>query len=199
MVIVKPFLISVLYLLFVPIIHGVSNLQSLYVAEVLEKFVSFIGIIIFIPLSSLELDNRIKEVVFVKSFSYTKTMFLRIITAFFVLCGLIFVFAFLLLSLKCEFSFLRYVAGTIITGLSLGSIGLVTSLISHNLILGYAVSIGFFMLNWIGIIDDNNLIYLFSMTNNEYYQKKIFIVVNCILILSVFAWLKYNSNDINKL
>ena len=59
LVIMKPLLLSIGYLMFIPIVHGISNLEVKYVAEVLEKFVSVIGIILIVPLCSSELNTKI--------------------------------------------------------------------------------------------------------------------------------------------
>lgn len=89
LVIMKPLLLSIGYLMFIPIVHGISNLEVKYVAEVLEKFVSVIGIILIVPLCSSELNTKnIKEIVYGKVFSYGKTIAIRIFMAIVILCFL---------------------------------------------------------------------------------------------------------------
>lgn len=198
LVIVKSVIISVIYLLFIPIIHGVSNLERVFVAEVLEKFVSLIGIILLVPLCSTEIDNTFKECVYIKSFSYHKIILLRLIISIFVLCLLIFIFSICLIFNNCDFPFFKYTFGGIITALTLGGIGFVVVIISNNLVVGYLSSISFFIINWIGIINDNNPVYIFSMINEEYYQKIVLLIIFILNIIFSFLWLLIINKNSNR-
>lgn len=176
--IMKPLLLSICYLMLIPIVHGISNLELKYVAEVLEKFVSAIGIILMVPLCSPELNTKnIKESIYGKVFSYGKTIAIRICLSVIMLCLLIGFFAIMLMMLHCEFPLGTYILGTLVTAETIGMVGFVTAFFSNNLILGYILSVGYFLMCWTGVISEENPVYLFSMVNNRLQQKGILLVI----------------------
>lgn len=71
----------------------------------------------------------------------------------------------------CDFPFFQYVAGSIITALVLGCVGIMTTVLSNNIIAGYLVSLGFLLLNWNGVIKESSPVYLFSLMNSQFQQK----------------------------
>lgn len=176
--IIKPLLLGICYLLFIPLLHGVSNLEAKYVAEVLEKFVSVVGIIIMVPLCAPELSTKyIKENVCGKALSYGKIIILRILMSIMMLCILISGFSISLKLLHCEFPLVNYIMGTLITAGTIGMIGFMVVLVSNNLISGYIISVGYFMLCWTGIINEGSPMYLFSMINGRLQQKGILLLI----------------------
>ena len=190
LVIIKPLLLCIGYLLFIPIIHGISNLEAKYVAEVLEKFVSVVGIILMVPLCSPELNTKnIKDSVYVKVFSYGKIIAIRIFMSAIIICLLITLFAIILKILHCEFPLGIYIIGTIITAESIGTVGFATTLFSNNLILGYILSVSYYLMCWTGIINEEAPLYLFSMVNIQAQQKGTLILIIVFNIVGSGIWL----------
>lgn len=172
MAVSRPLLLSMGYLFFIPIVHGISNLEAVYAAKVLEKFVSVVGIILIVPLCVPELNTPgIKECLYGKLFSYRKTIVIRMGLSVITLLFLISFFAVILKILHCEFPLGVYIIGTLITSGTIGMVGFAAALISNNLILGYIISVGYFFMCWTGIINEESLVYLFSMINNQLRQK----------------------------
>lgn len=195
LVIMKPLLLCIGYLLFVPIVHGTSNLEAKYVAEVLEKFVSVIGIILIVPLCSPELNTQIKEIIWGKAFSYGKTIAIRIFMSVVILCFLTGVFAIILMMLHCEFPLVTYIVGTVVTAGTIGMIGFSVTLIANNLILGYIFSVSYFFMCWTGIISEDNPVYLFSMINNQLQQKGVLLLIILFCIAGSSGWLHQKNTD----
>ena len=161
-----------------------------HVAEVLEKFLSPIGIILFVPLAVPEQDKCIREIVLVKSFKYVKVMGIRLILAFTVLCSEFIIFTVILVGSGCKFPIISFTIGSLITAMALGSIGILTSILTGNAIGGYLVSIGYFLLNWIGVIEERSPLYLFSIIENEFEQKLIFVLLIFTNIMLMILYLK---------
>ena len=78
----------------------------------------------------------------------------------------------------------NYVAGTIISELALGSIGFFLAAITHSTVIGYLISTGYFLLNFLGNISSQSIFYLFSM-GTENYITKLWLMGISILFLSV--------------
>jgi len=195
----KPLLLSVGYLLILPMIHGISNLETKYVAELLEKFVSIIGIIVIVPLCSPELNSKsIKESVLGRTCSYGKIIATRLYMAAISLCFLITMFAVTLKILHCKFPLGIYIVGTVITAETIGIVGFLVSLFSNNLILGYIFSIGYVFLCWTGIINEEFPGYLFSMGRNYLQQKGILVLIMifCIVCSSILLHQKSTNYEI---
>ena len=168
-------------------------------AEVLEKFLSPIGIILFVPLAVPEQDKCIREIVLVKSFKYVKVMGIRLILAFTVLCSEFIIFTVILVGSVCKFPIISFTIGSLITAMALGSIGILTSILTGNAIGGYLVSIGYFLLNWIGVIEERSPLYLFSIIENEFEQKLIFVLLIFTNIMLMILYLKKTATNIDKL
>lgn len=194
--IMKPLLLSIGYLMFIPIIHGISNLEVKYVAEVLEKFVSVIGIILIVPLGSPELNTKnIKEIIYGKIFSYGKTIVIRIFMSIVILNFLISIFAIILMMLHCEFPLGPYIIGTLITAGTIGIVGFTMVLLSNNLILGYILSVSYFLMCWTGIINEENPVYLFSMASDVMQEKKILLLIISLCIVIIFICTTKKNNN----
>lgn len=192
--IMKPLVLSISYLLLLPMIHGISNLETKYVAELLEKFVSIVGIILMVPLCSPELKTKnIKESICGKVLSYGKIIAIRLFISAVILCFLITLYAIILKILHCEFPLVIYSVGTVITAGTIGIIGFITTLFSNNLILGYILSVSYFFMCWTGIINEEFPAYLFSMINNHMQQKGILLLIIIFSIVGSGIWLHQKS------
>lgn len=196
LVIIKPLLLCIGYLIFIPIVHGISNLEVKYVAEVMEKYVSAIGIILIVPLCSPEINTKnIKEVVYGKIFSYGKIIAIRIFMSVVILYILISFFGSILIMLQCEFPFVTYIIGTVITAGTVGMVGFAAALFCNNLIVGYVLSISYFFVCWTGIIREENPVYLFSMINNQLQQKGILFLIILFCIVGSSIWIHHKNTN----
>lgn len=194
----KPVLYSILYLLFVPVINGISNLEAKYVAELLEKFISPVGIILFVPLCSPEENNMVKESVYIKSFAYEKIIGLRIMASVIILIVLLSFVAGVLVLCHCKFPVAGYMAGTMVTAMVTGCVGLSVALTGNNTVLGYFVAASYVLLNWSGIIGKSNSLYLFSLVDNQFQQKKMLFIITCTCIIYIITLLKWRKFNIDR-
>ena len=176
-------LLAITYLLLIPVFRGIANLNSIYSAECLEQSVTLIGILLIVPLLAPEQNAAIREVLFTKPMSQWKILFTRVILSLITLIILTCAFAGIMIWNGCTFPYWNYVAGTIISELALGNIGFFTAVITHSTVTGYFISIGYFLLNFLGNISSQSIFYLFSM-GAENYITKLWLTGISILFLS---------------
>lgn len=163
--------LAVAYLLIIPLLRGIANLDMVRSAECLEQAVTVTGIFLIVPLSVPEQSKAIQEVVCTKKISYWKILLLRFIMSMLLLIMIICLFSGIMVWKNCIFPFMPYVAGTVISAIALGSLGFVAAIFSNSVVAGYLVSVGYFLLNSFGNISDNSIFYLFSMENGNYSTK----------------------------
>lgn len=54
-------LLAVAYILFIPVIRGISNLDNIHSADVLGQSLALIGILLLIPITKQELEVVVKR------------------------------------------------------------------------------------------------------------------------------------------
>ncbi len=180
--------LSILYLCFIPMIRGISDLDAVHSAECLEQSVALIGIFLFVPLSRPEQNKGIQEIVFSKKKSYLSILLLRFCMSFFCLVALVSLFSAVMAARGCAFPFTEYVLGTLISSLTLGGLGLLAAVCTNNVIAGYFLSVGYFTLNFPGVINGNSRLSLFSMSNGIFGTKYWLLAISglCFLLTAIY-------------
>ena len=72
---------AILLLLVMPLIYGMSNLDSVKSADCLERMVALIGLPMFVPLLKPEQEVGMDAIITMRPFSYRIIVVLRIIVA----------------------------------------------------------------------------------------------------------------------
>ena len=142
-------LVVIAYLLTIPLVRGIANLDRIHSAECLEQSVILVGIFLIVPLNRPEQSKAIQEIVYTKKISHWKILLLRFATATLLLIMLICLFCGIMIWKNCTFPFVAYAARTVVRATVLGSLGLAVSILSNSVIVGYLVSVGYFLLNFI--------------------------------------------------
>lgn len=152
-------------------VFGIKNLDTLASSFVLERFVSLVGIILFTPIFLPEADVNIKEVVASKYTSQIVVYFIRILMAFLVMVTLITGVILAMQYYDCVFPIGEFLFGAMATAMFLGGLGFLVSSITGNVIIGYMLSISYFMMNmFLPPVKFGNF-YLFSMSMNSVEEK----------------------------
>lgn len=183
-------LLATLYLLIVPVLRGIENLNEIHSAECLEQSVILIGILIIVPLYAAEQKAAIREVVFTRKIPQWIIIFMRIIMAVILLVFLTGVFAGIMMMKNCTFPYMSYVLGTVASEIALGSIGFFTAVLSNSIIAGYLVSIGYFLFNYLGNIAGTNVFCLFSMGTGDFITKVWLFGISILLITITLIYVK---------
>lgn len=174
-------ILSGFYLLLIPAIRGIANLDNVQSAQCLSQSVILIGIILIIPITKRELDTEIKEVICTKSWSYTKTVCIRFACALLLIIILIGGFIFVMRRNNCEFPIWEFSLATIFYAVFIGLLGLSLSQIGNNVIVGYLCALGYWSCCQLQIIKEEEIFSLFPIVNGNFATKKIIILVLVII------------------
>ena len=186
-------LLAVAYLLTIPLLRGIANLDMVHSAECLEQSVILIGIFLIVPLNVPEQSKAIQEVVCTRKIPHWKILSLRLAMSTLFLILLVCLFAGIMIWKNCNFPFMVYAAGTIVSAMALGSLGFVIAIVTNSVIAGYLASAGYFLLNILGNILEESIFYLFSIEKGN-YTTKIYLLGWSLLMLAVsclfnkFSW-----------
>ncbi|MBB6630335.1 ABC transporter permease [Clostridium algidicarnis] len=176
--------VAAVLLFILPFIQGVENLDPVSSAICLENYVSVIGIILLVPIFAPEEATEINEIVTSKSMSQCKIYGVRIIIGLISIFILVTAFTLMLKHNNCDFPLLKYILGTFLSAIFLGSVGLFTSAISRSTIFGYMGSIIYLILN---IMTKNKYVgkfYIMSMGHKGFNEKYWLLAGSAILILA---------------
>lgn len=176
--------LAVIYLLIIPLLRGIANLDAVRSAECLEQSVILIGMFLIIPLNAPEQSRTIREVVCTKKIPHWIIIFLRLVMSMLLLIIMVSIFSAIMLWKNCSFPFIPYVTGTVISAIALGSIGFAVSVFSNSVVAGYLISIGYFLVNFLGNIPGESVFYLFSMQTGS-SEAKIWLLGLSILTLTI--------------
>lgn len=182
--------LAAIYLLIIPLLRGIANLDMVRSAECLEQSVILIGIFLIVPLNAPEQSKAIREVVCTKKIPHWKILLLRFIMSMLLLIMMISLFSVIMIWKNCTFPFVPYVAGTVISAMALGSLGFGAAILSNSVIAGYLASVGYYLLNSLGNIPDDSIFYLFSMGKGDYDTKIWLLGLGVLLIAVVFMYEK---------
>ncbi len=172
-----------------PFIVGAANLNLDSSAVPLEMFVSLIGVVLLTPVFQPEQNEEIEDMIFSKYYGSTRIQIVRIIYSIVIISILITLFSSYMKTQGCEIT-LALTLGAIADSIFLGSIGMATSSLTRNTIVGYMPPLLYYALN-IGMGPRLGNFYLFSMTSGNYSAKiwllssGIFMIAMSIIIQSI--------------
>lgn len=187
-------MLSIAYLLFIPVIRGISNLDPIHSARVLGQSVVLIGAIILIPITKQELEISVKEIIYTKAWSYMISIGIRFLCSFLIITVEITTFAIIMLCSNCKFPFGEYISLAILYATFLGLLGLALSQAGNNIVIGYLSAFGYWTLCQLGIINENSIGYMFPIVNGTVLiQKLVALLFMVIFLLGMFLILiKYS-------
>lgn len=176
-------ILSGFYLLLIPIIRGIANLDHIQSAQCLSQSVILIGIILIVPITKRELDTEIKEVICTKAWSYTKTVCIRFVCALLLIIIFIGGFIYVMRMNNCEFPIWEFALATIFYAVFIGLLGLILSQIGSNVIIGYLCALGYWSCCQLQIIKEGELFYFFPIINGSFESKNFIILILGIISL----------------
>lgn len=186
--------LAICYLLIVPIIRGIANLDTVRSAECLEQSVILVGIFLIVPLNAPEQSKAIQEIIGTKKFPQWIVLLIRLTMALLLLIILTGIFAGIMKGKNCTFPIIPYVTGTFISEVALGSVGLLASVLSNSVVAGYLTAMGYFLFNFIGDISSESIFYLFSMGIGNYTAKLWLVMLSVLMITISLIYEKRRKN-----
>ncbi|WP_068783396.1 hypothetical protein [Paenibacillus phocaensis] len=163
-------LLALLFVLFAPVLFGISYLDATAAAIRLERFIALIGIVLLVPIFMPEQHKDIRDLTETKPVSQTGIFLVRLATSALLTLAIIAGFAWAMALNGSEFPLVRYTLGTFCGALFLGALGLFAHGIGHTPVIGYMIPLIYYVLN-IGGDKYVGKLYLFSMSRGSFGEK----------------------------
>ena len=173
---------SVMLCLITPLLIGTANLDLNSAAMPLEMFVSLIGIVLLTPVFQPEQNEEIYDLVSSKYCNIGKVYLIRTLYSVVVVILLICLFTVYMQTQGSDVTIIL-VFGTVANAIFLGSMGMLTSALTGNTVIGYMPPFLYYALN-IGMGPKLGSFYLFSMTVGN-FRAKIWLLAAGVLMITV--------------
>lgn len=187
--------LSAASLLLIPVIRGVSNLNSIQSAQCLSQSVSLTGVLLIVPIIRPETEAPVKETICTKPWPYLKTVLIRIVCSLALNVFFILSFACIMKLQNCTFSFWSFSGVTILYAAFMGMLGLVVSGLGNNVIIGYLAAAGYWSLGQLQIIQAGTPLDLFPVFDGMICIRKVFILlaIDIFLIFGFFLLIQKSN------
>lgn len=173
---------AVMLCLLTPLLIGTANLDLNSAAMPLEMFVSLIGIVLLTPVFQPEQNEEIHDLVCSKYCNIGKVYLIRTLYSVVVVILLICLFTVYMQTRGSDVTIIL-VFGTVANATFLGSMGMLTSALTGNTVIGYMPPFLYYALN-IGMGPKLGSFYLFSMTVGN-FRAKIWLLAAGVLMIMV--------------
>lgn len=173
---------AVMLCLITPLLIGTANLDLNSAAMPLEMFVSLIGIVLLTPVFQPEQNEEIYDLVSSKYCNIGKVYLIRTLYSVVVVILLICLFTVYMQTQGSDVTIIL-VFGTVANAIFLGSMGMLTSALTGNTVIGYMPPFLYYALN-IGMGPKLGSFYLFSMTVGN-FRAKIWLLAAGVLMIMV--------------
>ncbi len=181
--------LSFVVILLIPIIFGVTNLDSKAVAVPLEMLFSTIGIVLFVPLFQPEQNPDIEDIVASKYIDLTYVHIIRVVYSVLALLVFSILFSSFLFFNGCEIT-LNIIFGTIADALFIGGIGLLTAAITNNLTVSFMPPVIYYLIN-VMLQNKMGVFNLFGMMRDDYTPNVWLFAIGVILMVISILIKKY--------
>lgn len=173
---------AVMLCLLTPLLIGTANLDLNSAAMPLEMFVSLIGIVLLTPVFQPEQNEEIHDLVCSKYCNIGKVYLIRTLYSVVAVILLICLFTVYMQTRGSDVTIIL-VFGTVANATFLGSMGMLTSALTGNTVIGYMPPFLYYALN-IGMGPKLGSFYLFSMTVGN-FRAKIWLLAAGVLMITV--------------
>lgn len=183
-----PHLLLALVITFLtPIIFGISSLNYRESAQPLEKLLSLTGTILITSIFLPEQNENICDLIRSKKIDYIAVCFIRLVYSMLFLAVIFGGFTLVMYNSESEIT-IRHFIGGYSSALFLGAAGFFFAGIGKSSIVGYMVSMIYYISNF-ALKDELKNLYLFSMSAGSFHEKYWLIVGSAVLFSITFLWL----------
>ena len=170
------------------VLFGIASLDAREAAQPIERFLSLAGPVLLTPVFLPEQNENIRDLIRSKRTDYLAVCLLRLICSVFFLVVIVGAFAFIMRCQESEVT-VRHVVGGFASALFLGALGFSFAGISQNVVVGYMVSLIYFIANF-AMRDELKNFYLFSMSMGSFTEKYWLLGGAVFLFAGTFVWIK---------
>lgn len=179
-------LLTVGYLLLIPMIRGISNLNAVQSAQCLAQSGAFIGILIMVPITEHELASGIRDILCTKSWPYAKSILIRLTCGFLLVSLFIFALTFAMRANGSSFPLPLFGGATVLYALFLGLLGLFTAQLGGTAAAGYLAAAGYWSFCHLRIIREDSCLYFFPIVEGKLSHLKTAALLAADLLLLLF-------------
>lgn len=171
-----------------PFLIGLENLDGAQAAKVIEVFLSLIGIILLMTVFAPDIDRDIRDIIASKKESMVSAHLLRTLSAVVLLAAVGVLFLLWMRAGGCRFSFPKLFFGFLANSIFLGGLGTFFFSLSNQPVLGYMMSILYFLINFGTGRKYMGNFFLFSMQNGSFTEKYYLMAGGAALLLLAIIW-----------
>lgn len=185
-----PHLLLALVITFLtPVVFGISSLDERLAARPLEMLLSLTGTVLITPIFLPEQNENIRDLIRSKRADHLTVCFIRLLYSLFFLAVIFGSFALVMYHSESEITLHHFIGGYA-SACFLGALGFFFAGISKNTVVGYMVSMIYYISNF-AMKDDLQNLYLFSMSAGSFHEKYWLMSGAVILIIATFVYLKF--------
>ena len=181
-------LLAMVIVFLTPVVFGISSLDAREAAAPLEMLLSLTGTILLTPIFLPEQNENIRDLIRSKRIDYPAVCFIRLMYSLFFLAVIFAAFTLIMSGSESDIT-VRHFVGGFASALFLGALGFFVAGISKNAVIGYMVSMIYYISNF-AMKDELKNMYLFSMSAGSFHEKYWLIGSSAILFIITFLWLK---------
>ena len=178
------FFLALVIAFLTPALFGIASLDAREAAQPLERLLSLAGTVLLTPIFLPEQNENIRDLVRSKKTDYRAVYAIRLLYSIFFLAVIIGSFT-LVMHYSESAVTVRHFVGGFSSALFLGSLGFFFAGISQNTIVGYMVSLIYYITNF-GLKDELKGFYLFSMSAGSFNEKYWLLGGSVVLIVVTF-------------
>ena len=181
-------LLAVVIAFLTPVIFGISSLNARESAQPMEMLLSLTGTVLLTPVFLPEQNENIRDLIRSKRTDHLAVCFIRLLYSVVFLAVIYGIFTLIMYESESAVT-LRHFAGGFGSALFLGSLGLFFAGMSNNTIVGYMISMIYYITNF-AMKDELKNLYLFSMSAGSFDEKYWLIGCSAAMFAFTFVWLK---------
>lgn len=185
-------LLAIVIALLTPVIFGISSLNAQESAQPLEMFLPLTAIVLFTPIFLPEQNENIRDLVRSKRIDYLTICLIRLVYSVIFLACIFGIFTIIMRHCESDVT-IRHFAGGSSSGIFLGALGFFFAGVSGSSIIGYMVSIMYYIGNFM-LKDDLKYWYLFSMSSGSFEEKYWLFISSVFLFFITFVIIKIRQN-----
>lgn len=175
-------LLAVLLCLAAPFIMGVENLEELQVAKIIEMYLSFVGVVLLIPLFLPDADKDIRDLIASKKIPITGVRMIRLLEQVIVLSALLLVFLYALKLGNCSFQYGKCFYAAIANCVAMGGLGLLFYSITDSVVIAYLMPVIYYIAS-LGGSKYLGRFWLLSFSAGRIEDKKYLLAAGVLLII----------------
>ena len=182
------FFIALVIAFMTPALFGIASLDAREAAQPLERLLSLVGAVLLTPIFLPEQNENIRDLIRSKRTDYRAVCVIRLLYSIFFLAVILGIFTLVMRYSESAVT-MRHFVGGFSSALFLGSLGFFLAGISQNAVVGYMVSLIYYISNF-ALKDELQGFYLFSMSAGSFSEKYWLLGGSVVLIAVTFALLK---------